>query len=252
MDQFLNHLEYMVRIFLLFVYFIDELPEPLTMRSFLEFLRQKLVVEKEEIPYFNYPLQSSMSNSFEFCGFVRGNDFSYVELSPELDKEVARINRIILPSDEELVALLDQENADGCQLIRAAQYSGVLPGGEGQSETLMDEKEWDEYEEREKEEMEKKKLLKKMSKRGLIMEGMAVEEDGDGNEQKGENDIEEGEEEEDEEEEEELPKEYLELMEKDKRRKEKWRKNKEKLRKSHHHHHHEQNWGCLFNKKMRV
>ena len=150
MNQFHLAMEYMVRLFYLFVYFVDELPRDLTMRSFLAFLRQKLVVEQEDIPYFCYPLSGVNGTNFEFCGFSRGCVTSYTRFSPELDEEVFRLNEFVIPPDEELIQILDGENAGGCQLMRAAQYAGIVEGDVERSEELKDKEGWDEWESKEK------------------------------------------------------------------------------------------------------
>ena len=230
----MTHLEYMIRIFMLFVYFIDELPSPLTMRSFLEFLNQKLVIEKENIPIFCFPLPAGTTFSIEFCGFVRGDEFRTFKPSPELDADVIAINKSILPPDEELAALLDEENAGGCQLIRAAQYSGILPGGEEEhSEEMLDDDEWDERIRKQKEEVE-------MKKRRKMIKHWHDEADGGDMMKRGEMEEEllqqqyhqEQQQEEEEEEDEELPKEYVELMKKDKMRKRRLKEKKNKLKRS--------------------
>lgn len=204
---------------MLFVYFIDELPEPLTMRSFLEFLNQKLVVEKEQIPCFRYALPAAQLSSFEFCGFIRGATNLCYEASPELDKEIIELNKIAVPPDDELAALLDQENAGGCQLIQAAQYSGILPGGENQSETLLDDEGWEELERRNLEMREKEKKKKKQSstfKEKIFRESS----DESGSEDESKRKSESGEKEE-------LPEEYVELMRKEKKRQRKLKEKKD-------------------------
>ena len=215
---------------MLFVYFIDELPTPLTMRSFLTFLNQKLVVEKEEIPFFCFPLNAGTTFSIEFCGFVRGDQFRSYDPSPELDAEVIELNKVILPPDDELAALLDEENAGGCQLIRAAQYAGILPGGEEEhSEPMLDDKGWEEYIEKQNEEMEKKKKMKK-KKKGYadwdddVVDGGKNKINGNGSENEGDQN----------EDDDELPEEYVELMKREKRRKQKQKERKERMKKSRH------------------
>ena len=229
-NQFLTHLEYMIRLFMLFVYFIDELPTPLTMRSFLTFLNQKLVIEKEEIPFFCFPLNAGTTFSIEFCGFVRGEQLKVFDPSPELDAEIIELNKVILPPDEELAALLDEESAGGCQLIRAAQYAGILPGGEEEhSEPMLDDEEWEEYIAKQEEEREEKKKKKK-KKKGYgdwdSDDDGKSKMNGNGNEN----------EEEQSEEDDELPEEYVELMKKEKRRKQKQKERKERLKRTRHSH----------------
>ena len=203
---------------MLFVYFIDERPEPLTMRSFLEVLNQKLVVEKEQIPCFRYALPAAQLSSFEFCGFIRGATNLCYEASPELDKEIIELNKIAVPPDDELAALLDQENAGGCQLIQAAQYSGILPGGENQSETLLDDEGWEELERRNLEMREKEKKKKQSStfKEKIFRESS----DESGSEDESKRKSESGEKEE-------LPEEYVELMRKEKKRQRKLKEKKD-------------------------
>ena len=206
---------------MLFVYFIDELPEPLTMRSFLEFLNQKLVVEKEQIPCFRYALPAAQLSSFEFCGFIRGATNLCYEASPELDKEIIELNKIAVPPDDELAALLDQENAGGCQLIQAAQYSGILPGGENQSETLLDDEGWEELERRNLEMREKEKKKKKKKQSSTFKEKIFRESsDESGSEDESKRKSESGEKEE-------LPEEYVELMRKEKKRQRKLKEKKD-------------------------
>lgn len=226
-NQFLTHLEYMIRLFMLFVYFIDELPSSLTMRSFLTFLNQKLVVEKEEIPYFCFPLNAGTTFSIEFCGYVRGEQIAVYDPSPELDAEIIELNKIVLPPDEELAALLDEENAGGCQLIRAAQYAGILPGGEEEhSEPMLDDKGWEEYIEKQEEEMEEKRKKRRKKK------GYADWDDANGrNKMNGNENEDEGEEDEDDDD---LPEEYVELMKKEKRRKQKQKEKRERLKRTRH------------------
>lgn len=205
---------------MLFVYFIDELPEPLTMRSFLEFLNQKLVVEKEQIPCFRYALPAAQLSSFEFCGFIRGATNLCYEASPELDKEIIELNKIAVPPDDELAALLDQENAGGCQLIQAAQYSGILPGGENQSETLLDDEGWEELERRNLEMREKEKKKKKKQSSTFKEKIFRESSDESGSEDESKRKSESGEKEE-------LPEEYVELMRKEKKRQRKLKEKKD-------------------------
>ena len=231
-NQFMTHLEYLIRLFMLFVYFIDELPTPLTMRSFLTFLNQKLVIEKEEIPFFCFPLSAGTTFSIEFCGYVRGEEFRCYDPSPELDAEVIELNKVILPPDEELAALLDEENAGGCQLIRAAQYAGILPGGEEEhSEPMLDDKGWEEYIEKQNEIIEKKRKKKALAG----WDGVDDHDDDDGrnkmNGEENEGEQNEGGQNEDDDD---LPEEYVELMKREKRRKQRRKERKERMRRSRH------------------
>ena len=60
------------------------------------------------------------------------------------------MNEYVIPPDEELIQILDEENAGGCQLMRAAQYGGIVEGDVERSEELKDKEEWDEWEKKEK------------------------------------------------------------------------------------------------------
>ena len=124
---------------------------------------------------------------------------------------------------------LDEENAGGCQLIRAAQYAGILPGGEEEhSEPMLDDEGWEEYIAKQEEEREEKK--KKKKKKGYgdwdSDDDGRSKMNGNGNEN----------EEDQSEEDDELPEEYVELMKKEKRRKQKQKERKERLKRTRHSH----------------
>ena len=144
MNQLFHPIEYIFRLVYLYVYFINEIPASSTIREYIQFLREKLLVQKESIPSLCFRLKGSRFADIDFCGFMRGCNTGYVKYSEEMDREVAWLLDIERPPDEELVGLIASANANGCQLRLAAEYSRLIPSEMAQSEEMLDEEEWKE------------------------------------------------------------------------------------------------------------
>ncbi|KAK8830676.1 hypothetical protein WA577_004404 [Blastocystis sp. JDR] len=149
--------EYCLRLMFLFVYYIDELSPTITIREFLHFLQERIQPGEDVLELFEFSTIGLRTRALEFDGFVKGNPHKYVDRSEALDEEVFRINEAIIPSDEELRAMIDEANCGGCELIRAAQYSGILPGDMERSEELLDSEEWKKRRERERKHRKREK-----------------------------------------------------------------------------------------------
>lgn len=134
--------EYFLRLVYLFVYYIDDMSPTITIRDFLHFLQEHIQLDDDVLKPFELCTIGLKSRSIEFDGFVKGNPHKYVDRSEALDKEVFRINEAIIPPDDELRAMIDEANCGGCELFRAAQYSGIIPGDIDRSEELLDSEEW--------------------------------------------------------------------------------------------------------------
>lgn len=149
--------EYCLRLMFLFVYYIDELSPTITIREFLHFLQERIQPGEDVLDLFEFSTIGLRTRALEFDGFVKGNPHKYVDRSEALDEEVFRINEAIIPSDEELRAMIDEANCGGCELIRAAQYSGILPGDMERSEELLESEEWKKRRERERKHRKREK-----------------------------------------------------------------------------------------------
>lgn len=168
-NTFISHIEYMLRFIYLYVYFVDELPPDLTMRSFIQFLRQRLLVEKEEIPYLVLNNVPGSFRKLEFSGFVHGLQTHYVRFSKELDEEVRRIVEISYPPDEEI-----KEHMHEMPLSEAVKYSGILPSDVEREEEFLTKAQWEEKKREEKKEREEKKrkvLARAVSRSGVLKTG---------------------------------------------------------------------------------
>ena len=146
-----------MRIVFLFVYYIDELPLTLTTRDLLLFLQEHVHEDKELLGLFYIKIYGLTMRRAEFDGFIRGFPTRYVDRSPELDEEVFKLNEAEIPEDAELKMRIEEANCNGCELVRAAQYSGIIPGDIERSEEMLDDEEW---KKKRKEEMKKKKTSK--------------------------------------------------------------------------------------------
>ena len=169
MNTFISHIEYMLRFIYLYVYFVDELPPDLTMRSFIQFLRQRLLVEKEEIPYLVLHNVPGSFSKLEFSGFVHGLQTHYVRFSKELDEEVRRIVEISYPPDEEI-----KDHMHEMPLSEAVKYSGILPSDVEREEEFLTKAQWEEKKREEKKEREEKKrkvLARAVSRSGVLKTG---------------------------------------------------------------------------------
>lgn len=142
-NQLFHPIEYIFRIIYLYIYYINEIPDNCTLRSFIEFLQERIVVQKEEIPSLCFRLKGNRFLDIEFCGFIRGCNKQVEPHSEEVDKEVKWLNELELPSDEELLSMIQSANAGGCQLRLAAEYSRLIPSDMEQSEEMMYEEEWE-------------------------------------------------------------------------------------------------------------
>ena len=148
----------MLRFFYLYVYFVDELPPDLTMRSFIHFLQKRLVDDEEDIPYLFANLAPSGWNTYEFSGFCHGQKMAYVRFSKELDEEVMKINEISYPPDEELKQVIHM-----FPLSEAVRYSGIIPTDMERKEEFLTDEEWEKrrvQEKMEREERKKKRIQK--------------------------------------------------------------------------------------------
>ena len=157
-DQFESPAEYFMRIVFLFVYYIDELPLSLTTRDLLLFLQEHVVGDQELQKFFYLKIHGLRLSYVEFDGFIRGFPSIYVDRTPELDKEVFKLNEAEIPDDAELEALIEEANCNGCELVRLVQYSGIIPGDVERSEEMLDDEEW---EKKKKKERKRKKKARK-------------------------------------------------------------------------------------------
>ena len=126
----------------LYIYYIYEIPENYTIREYIHFLQEKLVVKKEEIPTFCFRLLGSQFRDVEFCGFVRGCKENYVKHSKEMDEEIKWLNSIEDLPEDELRDLIEKANVNGCELRRCAEYSRLIPSDIVQSEEMLTEEQW--------------------------------------------------------------------------------------------------------------
>ena len=150
----------MLRFFYLYVYFVDELPPNLTMRTFIHFLQKRLVDEEENIPFLFINMSPSAWKMFEFCGFCHGQKVTYVRFSDELDEEVTKINELSYPPDEEL-----KEVIHNYPLSEAVRYSGIIPSDIERKEEFLTDEEWEQRKAQlklEKEDMKRKRIQKSM------------------------------------------------------------------------------------------
>lgn len=142
-NQLFHPIEYIFRLVYLYIYYINEIPCNCTLRTFIEFLRERLVVQKEVIPTLCFRLKGKQFCDIEFCGFVRGCSKSAVKITDEMNKEVKWLNELELPSDDELLSMIQSANTGGCQLRLAAEYSRLIPSDMEQSEEMLYEEEWE-------------------------------------------------------------------------------------------------------------
>ena len=126
----------------LYIYYIYEIPENYTIREYIHFLQEKLVVKKEEIPTFCFRLLGSQFRDVEFCGFVRGCKENYVKHSKEMDEEIKWLNSIEDLPEDELRDLIEKANVNGYELRRCAEYSRLIPSDIVQSEEMLTEEQW--------------------------------------------------------------------------------------------------------------
>ena len=168
MNTFISHIEYMMRFIYLYVYFVDELPPDLTMRSFIHFLRQRLLVEKEEIPYLVLNNVPGSFRKLEFSGFVHGLQTHYVNFSKELDEEVRQIIELSYPPDEEIKSQMHD-----MPLSEAVRYSGILPSDVVREEEFLTKDQWAEKKRKLNEEREekKRKVLARAVVKGVLRSG---------------------------------------------------------------------------------
>lgn len=168
-NTFISPIECMMRLIYLYVYFVDELPPDLTMRSFILFLRQRLLVEKEEIPYLVMNIVPGSFRKLEFSGFVHGLQTNYVNFSKELDEEVKRLMEITYPPDEEIKSIMHDFS-----LSEAVRYSGIVPSDVVREEEFLTKEQWAEKKRQKKEEREarrRKVLARSVSKSGVLKSG---------------------------------------------------------------------------------
>lgn len=168
-NTFISPIECMMRLIYLYVYFVDELPPDLTMRSFVLFLRQRLLVEKEEIPYLVMNIVPGSFRKLEFSGFVHGLQTNYVNFSKELDEEVKRLMEITYPPDEEIKSIMHDFS-----LSEAVRYSGIVPSDVVREEEFLTKEQWAEKKRQKKEEREarrRKVLARSVSKSGVLKSG---------------------------------------------------------------------------------
>ena len=159
-NTFFHHIEFMLRFFYLYVYFVDELPPNLTMRTFIHFLQKRLIDDKEDIPYLFANVAPSGWKTYEFCGFCHGQKVTYVRFSKELDEEVMKINEISYPPDEELKELIHMY-----PLSEAVCYSGIIPSDMERKEEFLTDDEWAKRKAQkklEKEELRRKRIQKSL------------------------------------------------------------------------------------------
>ena len=142
MNRLFHPLEYIFRLIYLYIYYIYEIPENYTLREYIHFLQEKLVVKKEEIPNFCFRLLGSQFRDVEFCGFVRGCSNNYVRHSKEMDEEIKWLNSIEDLPEDELRELIEKSNVNGCELRRCAEYSRLIPSEVEQSEEMLTEEQW--------------------------------------------------------------------------------------------------------------
>lgn len=168
-NTFISPIECMMRLIYLYVYFVDELPSDLTMRSFILFLRQRLLVEKEEIPYLVMNIVPGSFRKLEFSGFVHGLQTNYVNFSKELDEEVKRLMEITYPPDEEIKSIMHDFS-----LSEAVRYSGIVPSDVVREEEFLTKEQWAEKKRQKKEEREarrRKVLARSVLKSGVLKSG---------------------------------------------------------------------------------
>ena len=156
-NQFFNHVEYILRLIYLYVYYIDSFSESTTVREMIQFLRIKLVEESETIPEHFFNVHPSSFKRVEFTGFPRGSLHLGMVLTEEIEKEVKMVNDMAFPPDEELEQLLPQY-----RFAEAVRHSRIVDSDTRQLEEFHVKEEWDVIWEQ-----EKKKSRKERSKRKL-------------------------------------------------------------------------------------
>lgn len=163
-----NHVEYILRLFYLYIYYIDFLPKSLTTRTFIEFLQQRLVEEKETIPEHFFNVHPSTFKRLEFTGFPRGSRRMCLDITPEIDKEVKKINALAFPPDEELKKQLALY-----PLEKAVRHSRIVPSDMDQLEVFHTEDEWRQIHEKEKEKKREKKEKRKQKLERSVVKDVA-------------------------------------------------------------------------------
>ena len=164
-NQFFNHVEYILRLVYLYVYYVDSLSDTITVREFIEFLREKLVEERETIPEHFFNVHPSSFKRLEFTGFPRGSLYLGMVLNEDVDKEVKMINGLAFPPDEELKELLPKY-----RLAEAVRHSRIIDSDMMQLEEFRTKEEWDVYWENEKKKSRKEKAKRKLERSTKITE----------------------------------------------------------------------------------
>lgn len=164
-NQFFNHVEYILRLVYLYVYYIDSFSETTTVREFIEFLREKLVEESETIPEHFFNVHPSSFKRLEFTGFPRGSLYLGIVITDEVEEEVKMINDIAFPPDKELKKLLPKY-----RFAEAVRHSRIIDSDMNQLEEFRTKEEWDVFWEQEKKKSRKEKAKRKLERSLNVLE----------------------------------------------------------------------------------